>query len=518
MTRTMGRLGVAIVLAVMLSGCGVLERLRGEGAGESAPAAEAAKPESPAQQPAETAKKEPAAPDMEVLPTPVTPPAPVEELQPLEPEPVSEDAVAQEPSELKAEESPPEQPAAQVMVVPPNTFVVEVQEKTDQHPYYGKGSQLGFVVDGVPGKAIVVQRGKTYTFRVRTNIKHDFYLSRKDVGWGSAVFSRGVEGQFTYKGDVSFTPDEQTPDTLYYECRNHQYMGGRIVVVDAGADVEAVKARLREERKAALAKRAKAVATGVSETQARQKLAYVKMLFQFKSKTLAAPVKQGIESKLQAAAEAMAAQDFAMAYALADEAGRAFASGPEARGPSDAELAKQRDDYELKLETVHSFQKSHQRAFDEAQKSGGAIKPVDYDHAKVDALVVEAARLAKQNQYPQATRKLASAEREITVALNGMLGSRTVVFELKFDTPADEYRYEVERYKSYLVLIPKAIEVRKPSQGAIKLAQTYVDKGKFFAEKAEESAQAGRYAEAIVIVKDATKEVRRGLMILGVSM
>jgi len=99
-----------------------------------------------------------------------------------------------------------------------------------------------------------------------------------------------------------------------------------------------------------------------------------------------------------------------------------------------------------------------------------------------------------------------------------MLGSRTVVFELKFDTPADEYHYEVERYKSYLVLIPKAIEVRRPSQGAIKLAQTYVDKGKFFAEKAEESAQAGRYAEAIVIVKDATKEVRRGLMILGVSM
>ena len=39
-----------------------------------------------------------------------------------------------------------------------------------------------------------------------------------------------------------------------------------------------------------------------------------------------------------------------------------------------------------------------------------------------------------------------------------------------------------------------------------------------FREKAEESSKAGRHDESLVIIKDATTEVRRGLRYLGVNM
>ncbi len=523
-TKRLVRWVVALALMLALGGCGMMERLRGQA---SDPAAEmVAEPAQKAAAGAEGAEQAQApepvreeAPDMEVLAVPEVTELPAQEaVQILAPEPLDaqESADGQE-REAETGAAPVSGAAAAAET---NVFVIEVAPKDTDHPYFGKGSRLGFVLDGVPGKAIVVRRGETYIFRVRTNVQHDFYLSLKDVGWGSAVYSRGVEGQFTFKGDVLFSPDEHTPDTLYYECRNHQYMGGRIVVVDADADVAAVEARLAEERRAALAARDATAAAEVTPVQAKQKLAYVNMLFQVKAKALSAAEKQAVEAKLKKAEAAMAAQDYVQAYAEADAAGLLFAPAPKPprKGPSEAELARQAEDYKLKLEAVHSFQKSHQRTFEQAQQPGSEIEPVDYDRAKVERLLEEADALAKQQRYRAGERKLNKAEREITLALNAMLGSRTIVFELKFDTPADEYRYEVDRYHSYRVLIPKAIELRKPSKGAIKLAQTYVDKGRFFAEKAEESAQAGRYEEAIVIVKDATKEVRRGLMILGVSM
>ncbi|MDH5377505.1 MAG: hypothetical protein OEX00_04205, partial [Gammaproteobacteria bacterium] len=120
--------------------------------------------------------------------------------------------------------------------------------------------------------------------------------------------------------------------------------------------------------------------------------------------------------------------------------------------------------------------------------------------------------------YKSAIKALRKVEREVTSALNSMLSEQTIVYELKFDTPEDEYKHEVGRYKGYDELVPVAIEMRKPSSGALQLMEQFKKKADFFAEKAEESAKAGRYAEAIVIVRDATLEIRRGLMALGVTM
>jgi len=118
----------------------------------------------------------------------------------------------------------------------PADFTVTSATKDKTHPYYGKGTDTGFVINGVQGGSLVLVRGKTYTFDVETGVMHDFYLATRAIGWGSSTLTEGVKGNFTYKGIVTFTPTAATPDTVYYACRNHKYMGGEIHVVNRGEE------------------------------------------------------------------------------------------------------------------------------------------------------------------------------------------------------------------------------------------------------------------------------------------
>jgi hypothetical protein len=129
---------------------------------------------------------------------------------------------------------------------PPIDFAVVSATKDKTHPDYGKGLDTGFVVNGVQGGTLVLVRGKTYAFDIDTGVMHDFYFSKKAIGYGMATIKDGVKGQFTYKGIVTFTPGPTTPDTIYYACRNHKFMGGEIHVVNPGEEgkFQGVKSKL----------------------------------------------------------------------------------------------------------------------------------------------------------------------------------------------------------------------------------------------------------------------------------
>ena len=145
-------------------------------------------------------------------------------------------------------------------------------------------------------------------------------------------------------------------------------------------------------------------------------------------------------------------------------------------------------------------------------------KAVFYDVKEFEALGLETTKLVDKQQYEEAGKLVQKASRMVTKALNQMLNETTIVYDLNFKTPADEFAYEVTRYKGYEELIPVAIEVKKPDPAKIKYSKTFTDKAEFFRGKAVEAAEAGRWEEALVVIKDATIEVRRGLRILGVSM
>ena len=142
---------------------------------------------------------------------------------------------------------------------------------------------------------------------------------------------------------------------------------------------------------------------------------------------------------------------------------------------------------------------------------------VDYDKKKVESMKSSAAKAALKGDYPKAVTELTQAQRLITKTIQKMLDSKTIVYDLKFESPKEEYEYELKRFGGYEELIPIAVEAKKPAEGAKKLMETYLAKGQKLRNAAIKKAAAGDYPTGIAMLLDATKEVRRALRMVGVS-
>ena len=120
------------------------------------------------------------------------------------------------------------------------TFTVTVGDKTDDHPFNGQGFSQGFAIDGDQGAELTLQRGTTYLFVMDdTPSIHPFYITTSEVGAGADSYDQGVTNNgATGSQQLTFTPSAETPDLLYYQCTNHQFMGYRINVTGEATDAE----------------------------------------------------------------------------------------------------------------------------------------------------------------------------------------------------------------------------------------------------------------------------------------
>lgn len=428
--------------------------------------------------------------------------------------------------EKAAPPAPVEAPkvAAPITKKGPNHFVITIAEKTAEHPLFGKGHKLGLALDAVPGKSVVLKRGETYEFDVQTDPLHDVYFSTSPMGWGGGTVTEGIKGQFTYRGTIVVTPTEATPEVLYYQCRNHSSMGGKVVVVNKGTAQADIDRLLASGEAAPGTEGSRVEQKDVPVDAAKQKIMLADMMLQSgASKTTATSGSESSKTALVTANEKLAAarQELSrgnngQALALADAALK-LVTGATRNSTSDENLKQQRSRYNESLETLKNFRDSHKQNFDRTVKKRGAAAAVDYDHAKVDQLVSQASGLADKNQFDQATQSVVAAERLVTQAIHGMLNAQTIVYDLSFESPAEEYDYELKRYVSYEELIPIAIEEKKPAEAVVKLMGTYVDKGRAQKADAEQKAKSGNYPEGISLLLAATEELRRALRLAGVS-
>ncbi len=506
------RWAVLVALGLVVQGCALPTKEKPQETPDASGTPQAVVQPVPAPVPEEKPVEPPAAEAMPVEEAPV-------EAEPLAAPPVAETPSPREAEDMKASGAAPAPKPAPVVEKPadPHTFIVTLAPKDPHHPAYGKGHEMGFVVNGEPGKTLILVRGQTYHFDVRTDVKHDFYLSTNPEGWGAGVYSKGVKGQFTYQGIVDFTPDEQTPDTLYYACRNHRSMGGKILIVDPGTDVAALERKLAEEA----AQRAKAQADAAhladekAMAKAKQKIAYGRLLLRIKGGGIPQADKARIEDTLNKAQAAYDEGHGVKALALAEEAGVAIKKATAGKLSEETRAAYKKEFDEL-LEGVDSFAQAHARTVERVKKEKGDV--VEYDRMKVDGLVADAKRLAAEDRWQEANDTLRLAQREINAATNAMLHEKTVVYDKNFETPKEEYEYELGRFESYLELIPVAVEQRKPGKGAMMLIERYRDKGVSLRDQAKERAAKGDYKNAILMLQAATANVRRGLRMAGVSM
>ncbi len=405
-----------------------------------------------------------------------------------------------------------------------HTFLVTSEPKDKTHPFYGRGLDTGFVVNGEQGREIAVTRGETYKFEVDTGVKHDFYLSTSPQGWGSGTYTDGVKGQFIFEGEVTFTPNESTPDLLYYQCRNHKYMGGKIYVLDKGEDLAKLKASLaaKEVKSGGGLKRP---SRAVSASSVKQKLSYAQMVLMSKSakRVEASGNAEAIETLNQArqqianAKSTLAAGDAEVAMKQVNEglrlvtaASRAVTTAGEMAG------VNQKAKYDELLSSLKTYENSYKRNTERVKKTGQTLKAT-LDRAAYDKLVKEGKALGGKGDYEAANKSLDKAQKMITSVLTDMLHAQTITYDKKFETPKEEYEYELARLESYEELVPLAIEQKQPSQRALGLIDSFVKKAAKIKQEGKDVAAKGDYKMAIMAMQAATSNVQRALRIAGVN-
>ncbi len=411
-------------------------------------------------------------------------------------------------------------------VVPtdPNTFLVETDVKPKSHPNYGKGDKYGFFVNAEPGKELVVTRGNEYIFKVDTGVKHDFYLTTSPVGWGAETYSSGVEGQFTYKGDVKFKPNVTTPDLLFYQCRNHKSMGGSIYVLDEGENLSAVKSKVKKQMpKRELSHNIRD--KKVSERTVKQKLSYASMLMMGKKikgiaqsgDSQAVADLNRAKENVEAAKQFLAQGENDKALKSVDESIRQMMALSIAQAKTQpVDNSAQKAEYQELLTALGNYDKSYEKNVKRAKKMGQPLRAT-LNKDEYSQMRVKADRLAKENDYKGANALLHSAQSMITKTLTKMLQSQTVVYDKTFETPKEEYEYELARLESYEELVPIAIEQRRPSKGLMMLMNTYVKKGGEIKKEGLAVASKGDYKMAIMAMQAATDNYIRALRAVGVQ-
>ena len=402
---------------------------------------------------------------------------------------------------------------------PDQVFVVTIAEKDASHPDFGSGSKIGMVIDGVQGKELILTRGKTYAFRVESDVQHDLYLSTSPVGWGAEVLAQGVTGNFTYRGIVTFTPSAASPALAYYQCRNHKSMGGKLHIVNPGEEGKVViESRVKPAAAAGAAEQ-----SPVSESQIKQKIGFAEIIInqseaagrlsQSDNAEAAAMYRQA-QDKLSEAKEIAAKGDYAQAMTVVDEALRLMSDASRA-APDASQNGELRTHFAELMKGIKTFEDSYNKKVERlSQDDRKALDQVDLK--KNHEMVMQATRLADEGQYVEANKLLVKVQRTLTAALGAMLDKSTIEYDKSFTTPKEEYEYELARYQSYEELIPVAIEQKQPPARALELMDQFVAKAKEIRKQAEQEAGKENYETTIQMLQAATDHLQQALHIAGV--
>ena len=111
------------------------------------------------------------------------------------------------------------------------SYSVTVNTKTTNHPYYDIGSSNGYYLDGTESPYLNLSVNRTYRFNQEdsTNDGHPLLFFEdisKNTEYTTDVNINGTPGNSGAYSEITITTS--TPQTLYYQCGNHEYMGGVI--------------------------------------------------------------------------------------------------------------------------------------------------------------------------------------------------------------------------------------------------------------------------------------------------
>lgn len=177
-------------------------------------------------------------------------------------------------------------------------------------------------------------------------------------------------------------------------------------------------------------------------------------------------------------------------------------------------LIVERFEFARLMQGVESLRESYHRHLAHAQPVAGSPHAVALERA--DALIDDARTLAAAEDFVPAMRALTHAERSLSGGLSQLLGSRTLTYAAQFETVAEEYRYEIDRNRSYEQLVPVAVSDRRPSAEAVSVIGRHVERNQTLRTQAQSLADRKDFRAALRTLRNGTGELQQALAVAGV--
>ena len=140
------------------------------------------------------------------------------------------------------------------------------------------------------------------------------------------------------------------------------------------------------------------------------------------------------------------------------------------------------------------------------------------DRQYVADLLARAEQSQSLGDYSAARSVLHQAKQLVVDALIKIRNNETVVYSVEFQTPADEFRYEQERYREYTTLGQKLLDSGELEASRVLMFEQLKQAGERLHREALSLSGAGDYPGAISRMEMAVTKLVQGLRLLGVTL
>ena len=170
-------------------------------------------------------------------------------------------------------------------------------------------------------------------------------------------------------------------------------------------------------------------------------------------------------------------------------------------------------DYGIRRESVFALRGAFDRISDENQGSETNKRKVNQ---QLDKLVAEADGLLNNGEVPKARIEIDKAYHLVKVSIDAIRSGQTLVRSLKFETPKEEYLYELDRNDTHNMLVGLLIDEQKQSAYSKDNISRKVSEADELRSQAESYAGADAYDQAIELLEQSTKQLVRAIRSAGI--
>jgi hypothetical protein len=223
--------------------------------------------------------------------------------------------------------------------------------------------------------------------------------------------------------------------------------------------------------------------------------------------------RQAARDNLAQATDAVNKGDLPRAAQLLNNSAKEMFECARIAAPKSVSEDKKRKDFSARLDSVTALRDALIRVSAEKNQEHRTGETI----SKVDPMVLDA-KIAAPVDIDHARALLDKAYSMVKLEVEALREGDTLVRSLKFDSKADEYRYELDRNDTHQMLITLLLKEERKDPKVDSMVNNAVKEAGRLRSRAEEARKKGDYEAAVEALEKSTDELVRAIRAAGVDI